>query len=93
MIHSTSSSDRTPRAEAAAPSSPKPALRGPGSDQFTAQHSAALQSALAAQPEIRPEVVARGQALAADPNYPSTEVMRGIAAQVLRTPDLTEDAS
>lgn len=93
MIHSTSSSDRTVRAEALAPSSSKPALRGPGSDHFTAQHSAALMAALAAQPEIRPEVVARGQALAADPSYPSPEVMRGIAAQILRAPDLSEDAS
>lgn len=93
MIHSTSSSDRTARAEAAAPNTSKPAVRGPGADKFTAQHSPALQAALAAQPEIRPEVVERAKALAADPNYPSTEIMRGIAAQILRSPDLTEDAS
>lgn len=93
MIHSTSSSDRTARTEAAAPSSPKPAVRGPGTDQFSPQHSAALKAALEAQPEIRPEVVARAKALAADPNYPPADVLRQVAAQVLRSPDLTEDAS
>ena len=93
MIHSTSSSDRTARTEAAAPNSPKPAVRGPGSDQFSAQHSAALAAALAAQPEVRADVVARGKALATDPNYPSAEVVRNVAAQILRAPDLTEDAS
>lgn len=93
MIHSTSSSDRTARTEAAAPSSPKPAVRGPGSDQFSPQQSAALQAALAAQPEIRADVVARGKALAGDPAYPPADIVRSVAAQILRAPDLSEDAS
>ena len=50
-------------------------------------------SALAAQPEIRPEVVARGQALAADPNYPSTDILRSVAAKLIASPDLTADES
>jgi hypothetical protein len=93
MIHSTTSSGRTAPAENAAQSSPKPAVRGPGPDRFTPQQSAALSAALQAQPEIRPEVVARAKELAANPNYPSLEIVRDVAGQILRAPDGTEDQS
>jgi hypothetical protein len=66
---------------------------GLGTDRFSAGNTIALQAALAAQPEIRPEVVARGRALAADPSYPSVEVLRQVGAALLRSPDLTEDIS
>jgi hypothetical protein len=45
------------------------------------------------QPAIRPEMVARGKALAADPNYPPMDTLRKVAEQILRAPDLTEDES
>ncbi|MDP1579776.1 MAG: hypothetical protein Q8M02_05825 [Candidatus Didemnitutus sp.] len=93
MINSTSSSDRTIRADAVAPVQQKPVVRGPGSDQFSASHSAALRAALAAQPEIRPEVVARGKALAADPSYPPLDVLRHVATAVINSPDHSEDLS
>lgn len=73
--------------------SQKPAVRGPEADRFTAEHSATLRAALAAQPEIRPEVVARGQALAADPSYPPSDVIRRVGEMLLKSPDLTEDES
>lgn len=91
MIHSTSSSDRTIRPEAIAQSTPKVVVRGLGSDQFSAENSAALRAALASQPEIRPEVVERGRALAADPAYPSPEIIRQVGAAILRSPDFSED--
>lgn len=93
MIHSTSPSDRTARTEAPPSVQQKPVVRGPGADQFTAQHSTALRAALAAQPEIRSEVVARGRALAADPAYPSTDILRQVAAKLIASPDLTVDES
>jgi hypothetical protein len=93
MIHSTSPSDRTARPESVAPVPQKPVVRGPGADQFSAAHSAALRSALAAQPEIRPDVVERGKALAADPEYPSTAILRSIAGKLLASPDLSADES
>jgi hypothetical protein len=93
MINSTTSSGRTAPSENATAASPKPAVRGIGSDKFTPQQSAALNAALQSQPEIRAEEVARAKALAADPNYPSPEIIRGIAGQILRAPDGTEDVS
>ncbi|HLP26769.1 MAG TPA: hypothetical protein VK477_13895 [Acidobacteriota bacterium] len=68
-------------------------MRGPGADRFSAEQSATLRAALAAQPEIRPEVVARGKELAADPSYPSEAILRKVGEALLKSPDLTEDAS
>ncbi|WP_415908142.1 hypothetical protein [Oleiharenicola sp. Vm1] len=93
MIHSTSSSDRTARTDAVSLVPQKPVVRGPGADRFSAEQSAALHAALAAQPEIRPEVVARGKELAADPSYPSTAILRKVGEALLKSPDLTQDES
>jgi hypothetical protein len=93
MIHSTSSSDRTARTEAVASSVAKTAVSRPGSDRFSAQHTATLQAALAAQPEIRLEVVARGRQLAADPSYPSAEILNKVGEAILKSPDLSADES
>lgn len=62
-------------------------------DQISTDNAAFLRSELQRQPEIRPEVVARAKALANDPNYPSLEVLRGVASQILASPDLSEDES
>jgi hypothetical protein len=93
MIHSTSPSDRTARTDAVSLVPQKPVVRGPGADRFSAEQSATLRAALAAQPEIRPEVVARGKELAADPSYPSKEILRQVGQTLLASPDLTEDQS
>jgi hypothetical protein len=50
-----------------------------------------LSAALANQPEIRPDVVARGQALANDPTYPSASILSKVAAAIVASPDLSED--
>jgi hypothetical protein len=57
------------------------------------EHAAFLRSELERQPEIRPEVVERARALAADPSYPPVEIMRHVASQILAAPDLSEDQS
>ena len=52
-----------------------------------------LSAALASQPEVRPEVVARGNALAADPSYPGPEIIAKVAGMILNSPDPSEDQS
>lgn len=94
MISSTTSTDRTIRPEMAPASGPAgkrgPALRP---DQISTESAAFLRAELGRQPEIRPEVVERARALAADPNYPPTEILRNVAQQILASPDLSEDES
>lgn len=93
MINSTSSSDRAARTGNVLAPATKPAAQGPGRDQFSAEHTAVLHAALAAHPEIRPEVVARGRELASDPSYPSTSILRRVGEAILNSPDLSEDGS
>jgi hypothetical protein len=62
-------------------------------DNLSTENTQRLQAALAGQPEVRPGVVARGLALASDPDYPPTSVIRSVADQILASPDLTEDQS
>jgi hypothetical protein len=94
MISSTSSSDRAPRPEAVSAAG-QPAVRPLASrpDQISTDRAAFLRSELQRQPEIRPEVVARARLLAADPNYPPAAVLKKVAEQILRSPDLSEDES
>ena len=94
MINSTSSSDRTPRADSVELTRPKVVIRTPdNTDQFSAENSAALRVALTRHPEVRPEVVERGRALAADPSYPSPEILRRVGEAIINSPDFSEDAS
>lgn len=95
MIHSTTSSDRTsqanaiqpPQAGSAASSTKIPA------DQVSTEQATYLREALSRQPEVRPDVVARGKELLADPSYPSTGIVKSVASQILNSPDLSEDES
>ena len=94
MISSTSSSDPTSRAGnplAAGPAAARP--RSPRADQVSTESGVRLQAELARQPEIRPEVLARAQVLAADPDYPSAAVIRRVGEMILEAPDLSEDES
>jgi hypothetical protein len=94
MIQSTSSSDRTIRPDAL-PTAGQPTTRAKTqpSDQLSTENANLLASSLARTPEIRPEVVARAKSLAADPAYPSRDVMKSVAQQILAAPDLSEDES
>jgi hypothetical protein len=95
MIPSTSPSDRTAGANFVAADLKKPASfpSSGENDSLSTDKAEYLRAALASQPEIRPAVVARGMALAADPKYPPDSVIRNVAGQILDAPDLTEDAS
>jgi hypothetical protein len=92
MINPTSSSDRSARPDAAAAVSFNHAERAAKTDRFNSRQAAALTVALAAQPEIRPEVVARGRELVADPSYPSPEMLRHVAGLLVGSPDPAESA-
>lgn len=62
-------------------------------DRLSTESAAHLRETLTKQPEIRPEVVERAKALAADPNYPSASVLRQVSGMILNSPDLSEDQS
>ena len=94
MITSTSPIDRSGTTPPIGLST-KPAVQtaAPRSDQFNTSNASYLIEALIRNPEIRPQVVERARALAADPNYPPIEVVRRVAEQILNSPDLSEDHS
>lgn len=94
MIPSTSSSDRTARPDSLlAAGQPVARHKLPGADRLSTESAKALQTSLAQDPEVRPAVVARARALAADPDYPSVAIMKRVAQQILAAPDLSEDLS
>lgn len=94
MINSTSPSDRTAHTNplaAASPQAGRPHTIQP--DRLAIDRLPQLRQALMEQPEIRPEVVERGRQLAADPSYPSTQILRQVGTMLLAAPDLSEDNS
>lgn len=96
MIQSTSPSDRTGGTDAISQNFPpraRTAPQDPGQDRVSSENLQNLRQALASQPEVRPEVVAKGLRLVADPNYPSAEVIGRVASAILNSPDLSEDPS
>ena len=92
MINSTSSSDRVLRPEGVVLHAKTPPAGAQATDHFSPENSAALKSALQDQPAIRPEVVARGRALAADSSWPTPEVLRSVASAILTSPDPLDQA-
>jgi hypothetical protein len=94
MIPSLPSSGGASRpASASGPNVPPPRQPAIRPDRISTEGGAYLQAALARQPAIRPEVVERARTLAADPGYPSPAIMKRIAAQIVGSPDLSEDAA
>ena len=95
MIHSASSSSPSARNDAiaaAANTTASRASRGP-TDQIHIDKTAVLRAGLQQVPEVRLEVVERARALAADPAYPSDDIIRQVSAAIVNSPDLSEDAS
>jgi hypothetical protein len=91
----TSSSDRAGGPDPVSLNLPKPAVRpaSPQQDSVSTDNLDGLRAALTNQPEIRPDVVAKGRALAADPNYPPAAILQRVAGLILNSPDLSEDQS
>jgi hypothetical protein len=91
MISPTSNADQIRRPELTpVTGKPVPSQTTVASDQFSSDSTTRLKASLNSQPDIRPEVLARAKALAADPDYPSKEIMRDVARQILAAPDLSE---
>ena len=66
------------RAKAESPGAPK--------DTFKTGSKEHLLAALRNEPDVRPEAVERGKALATNPNYPSAEILEGVAKRLLGKP-------
>jgi hypothetical protein len=64
------------------PANNRPAAAGsqaPGSPLESFANSSALEGALNNTPDVRPEAVANGQALANDPGYPSGDTLKQLS--------------
>lgn len=95
MIESTPSPGASPGSDAVVLGSqtrPNRATK-PGGDRLSLDQADALSGALSQEPEIRPDVVERGRALAADPGYPPASIVSQVAGQIASAPDLSEDPS
>ena len=77
--------------KAAFPPASAAASDRPGRDSLSTDTSASLRGALASEPEIRPDSVARGRQLAADPAYPPADIVAGLARLLVNSPDPSED--
>jgi hypothetical protein len=95
MIQSTSLSDAAGRPQALPSAVPVPtSVSAPAkNDSLSTNGIDQLRAALKSSPEIRPDVVERGRALAADPAYPSLAIIRYVSAKIVNSPDLTSDPS
>ncbi len=60
------------------------------SDHLSDSNTQALRDALTNSPEIRPDVVARGNRLLVDGNYPPREIIESIAKLIIASRDLSE---
>ena len=63
----------------AAVRSAKPASEPTAAETPQVARQEKLRAALANEPEVRPDEVARGKELAADPNYPSDDLLAKLA--------------
>jgi hypothetical protein len=72
------------------PAASRPAIASvqPEETALSRDGSAAVSSALASEPSVRPEAMARARALLADPAYPSMDTLRQIAGALLSGPTL-----
>jgi len=59
------------------------------SDTLSSANTQNLREALAQTSEIRPQMVARGKALAIDPAYPPREIIESLAKLILASRDLS----
>ena len=95
MIQSTSLSDAAGRSQPLPSAVPVPASVSAlaKNDSLSTNGIDRLRAALKSSPEIRPDVVERGRALAADPAYPSLAIIRHVSAKIVNSPDLATEPS
>jgi D-mannonate dehydratase len=90
MISNTSPTQGTP-VPALRPAAPRKPSAAPAAatDNLSTSNLDRLKAALAATPEIRPEMVAHGVKLALDPNYPPLEIIEDVARIIVSSEDLS----
>lgn len=70
------------------PKGAKPEAEIPGGeiprDSFTTEQKQKLMEVLQRQPDVRPDVVAKGQALREDPAYPPRDVVSAMAKMFVK---------
>jgi len=93
MINTTSKTDSLLRTEAIAGQISRPAVPAPrpaDTERLSASSQETLQAALSAQPEVRPEVVARGRELAVNASYPPLAIIQKLSELLTESADLAE---
>jgi len=94
MIQSTSNLHGYNRTDAlaisGAKSAPTPKADPDVGDRLSSSNTSALREALQNTPEIRPEVVQRGKALAVDLNYPPREIIERLSKLITESRDQAE---
>ena len=86
------SSDLASQQNAVSPATP-PAAESVPSDHLSSANSDALRTALDNSPEVRPEVVARGQALSKWESYPPLEIINRLAEMIISSEDPSDNAT
>jgi hypothetical protein len=93
MIQSTSNSNGPVRPDAVTANPNRAPAKRPASEgveQLSTPNVETLKSALAANPEIRPEALEKGKALRVDGNYPPRAIIEQLSKLLVASPDLTE---
>jgi hypothetical protein len=91
VIQSTSPSDSAGRAKALQAVEARTGVHSPHkSDRLSNAGVNQLRAALKTRLEVRPEVVERGRRLAADPAYPSLNIIRHISARIVSSLGLAD---
>jgi len=72
-----------------APKAPAQNNQAATGDRLSSPSTESLRQALARTSEIRPEVVARGKALAVDVNYPPRQLIESLSKLMLESKDLS----
>ena len=93
MINNTTKTDSTLRAEIIAGQNSRPAVAAPrptDTERLSASSQDTLQTVLSQQPEVRPEVVARGKELAADSSYPALKIILQLSGLLVNSADPSE---
>ncbi len=95
MINHTSKTESHLRPEVIGgkpPAAPASAPRPPETDRLNAASQESLKAALQQLPEVRPEVVARGQELAVDATYPPLKIIMDLSKMLIAMNDLSEQS-
>jgi len=72
--------------------SPQASTQAGTGDHLSSASTDGLRQALAQTTEIRPEVVARGKALAVDLSYPPRQIIESLAKLMIASRDLSSNA-